>query len=211
MCGGAEEFIPQTQKKNIRIMKTGLLKGVQVLSTPQSRGEQPVRSCSFALSVSLPACVCGSVRTALLTPAARAVSPQNVQKLPAVELEKVFALEQHAMAQAADLRRLIGVGVTEEAQDLFDVLHKTLPCAWSGHTIIVGVVGQNEVIVTPPYTPESASGNDPKSLEHVRKVVRCPGPSPCHSIALAQLRAKREHPFACARLQLTGERTKLAR
>lgn len=121
----------------------------------------------------------------------RAVPPQNVQKLPAVELEKVFALEQHAMAQAADLRRLIGVGVTEEAQDLFDVLHKTLPCAWNGQTIIVGVVGQNEVIVTPPYTPESASGNDPKSLEHVRKVVRCPCPSPCHPLTLSQLRAKR--------------------
>lgn len=94
-----------------------------------------------------------------------------MQKLPAVELDKVFTLEQHAMAQAADLRRLIGKGVTEEAQDLFDVLHKTLPCAWDGQTIIVGVVGQNEVIVTPPYTPESASGNDPKSLQHVRKVV----------------------------------------
>lgn len=37
----AEEFIPQTQKKNIRIMKAALLKDVQVLSTPQSRGEQP--------------------------------------------------------------------------------------------------------------------------------------------------------------------------
>ena len=30
-----------TQKKNIRIMKAGLLKDVQVVSTPQSRGEQP--------------------------------------------------------------------------------------------------------------------------------------------------------------------------
>jgi hypothetical protein len=119
---------------------------------------------------------------ALLTVAAAlACAPQNMQKLPAVELDKVFALEQHAMAQAADLRRLIGKGVTEEAQDLFDVLHKTLPCAWDGQRIIVGVVGQNEVIVTPPYAPESASGNDPKSLEHVRKVVSRLAPSPRHS------------------------------
>eukprot|EP01046_Picozoa_sp_COSAG06_P102668 COSAG06_NODE_48835_length_329_cov_0.891304_1_plen_66_part_01 len=66
------------------------------------------------------------------------------------------------MAQAADLRRLIGKGVSEEAQDLFDALNKTLPCDWNGQTIIVGVVGQNEVIVTPSYTPESASGNDAK-------------------------------------------------
>jgi hypothetical protein len=169
----AEEYIPQTQKKNIRIMKTGLLKDVQVLSTPQSRGEQPpVRPCGFRISRA-----CGADVLAHL--AARACTLQNMQKLPAVELDKVFALEQHAMAQAADLRRLIGIGVTEEAQDLFDVLHKTLPCAWDGQRIIVGVVGQNEVIVTPPYAPESAAGNDPKSLEHVRKVVSrwCPSPS----------------------------------
>lgn len=95
----------------------------------------------------------------------------------------MVALEQHAMAQAADLRRLIGKGVSEEAQDLFDALNKTLPCDWNGQTIIVGVVGQNEVIVTPPYTPESASGNDAKSLAHVRKVVRAP-PATAISIPL---------------------------
>ena len=67
-----------------------------------------------------------------------------------------------------------------------------------GTTVVVGVVGQNEVrtthshfckrslcllclepatglqvIVTPPYTPESATGGDDKSLAHVQKVVRC--------------------------------------
>ena len=86
-------------------------------------------------------------------------------------METVLAAEQPAMAQAADLRRMIGKGVTAEAQDLFDVLAKTLPCDWHGQTIVVGVVGQNEVIVTPPYTPEAAKGNDAKSLAHVRKVL----------------------------------------
>ena len=37
-CGAAEEFIPQTQKKNIRIMKASMIKQVKVLSTPESRG-----------------------------------------------------------------------------------------------------------------------------------------------------------------------------
>ena len=138
------------------------------------------------------------------------------------------------MHEAADGRRLIGKGVTPEAQDLFDALYKTcvhpyfvqlrssssvwlgtkhfhdrcawcamdfcrrLPCEWRGTTVVVGVVGQNEVrtthshfckrslcllclepttglqvIVTPPYTPESATGGDDKSLAHVQKVVRC--------------------------------------
>ena len=86
---------------------------------------------------------------------------------------------------------------------------------------MVGVVGQNEVrtthshfckrslcllcleptglqvIVTPPYTPESATGGDDKSLAHVQKVVRCTAVAPCPSCP----------DFWCR--QLTGELKKL--
>ena len=79
--------------------------------------------------------------------------------------------EQRAMAVAADKRRFINPNASENAQDLFDALAKTLPCDWNGLTIVAGVVGQNEVIVTPPYTPEAAKGNDAQSLAHVRKVL----------------------------------------
>lgn len=136
-CVVLEEFIPQTQKKNIRIMKASMIKQVKVLSTPESRGGVPAAALN----------------------------------LPPVDIDRVMDAEARAMHEAADGRRLIGKGVTPEAQDLFDALYKTLPCEWRGTTVVVGVVGQNEVIVTPPYTPESATGGDDKSLAHVQKVL----------------------------------------
>lgn len=45
-----------------------------------------------------------------------------------------------------------GVGVSKEAQDVFDSLNKTMQCRWQGKTIIVVDAG---VAVEDPYTPES--------------------------------------------------------
>ena len=54
------------------------------------------------------------------------------------------------------------------------ILLRRLPCEWDGTTIVVGVVGQNAVEDTAPYSSASCTGGDEKSLAHVKKVVRAP-------------------------------------
>ncbi|KAL5552950.1 hypothetical protein UlMin_040351, partial [Ulmus minor] len=61
----------------------------------------------------------------------------------------------------------IGVGVTSEAQSIFDALSKTLPVRWDKTTIVV----MNEVRVSSPYLPESVSGGTPVANDRVKKVI----------------------------------------
>eukprot|EP01132_Coremiostelium_polycephalum_P009122 gene9122-11178_t len=61
----------------------------------------------------------------------------------------------------------IGVGVTTEAQEIFNSLSKTLPCEWSGKTIVV----LSDVKITSPYNVENCTGTNIPSLERVRKVL----------------------------------------
>lgn len=62
----------------------------------------------------------------------------------------------------------IGVGVTQEAQDIFDALARTLPCAWDGQDIAV----MDEVRIRAPYAKcEGVPGGDPRAVERVQKVL----------------------------------------
>lgn len=63
----------------------------------------------------------------------------------------------------------MGVGVTKEAQSVFDALSKTLPCAWRGRDIVV----MDAVTVAPPYTPDScaARAGEGGALERIRRVL----------------------------------------
>ena len=104
-------------------------------------------------------------------------SPKNKsditpQLLP-VPLSFMEARESKAVKSAAQALARRGVGVTQDAQDLFDGLNKTLPCTWSGTSILV----LGEISIDAPYTGDSiralsgeSSPNDP-SLQRVRKVV----------------------------------------
>lgn len=59
------------------------------------------------------------------------------QELPVIDLPRSRAREDRAVQVArADVHK-IGVGVTRQAQQLFDALSRTLPCRWDGKKIVV--------------------------------------------------------------------------
>ncbi|KAJ0495344.1 putative Anticodon-binding domain, protein Lsm12 [Helianthus annuus] len=84
-----------------------------------------------------------------------------------LDLHSLQSKEDAAVRQAEiDVER-IGVGVTAEAQSIFDALSKTLPVRWDKTVIVV----MNEVRVSSPYLAESVTGGTPAANERVRKVL----------------------------------------
>ncbi|KAF7809259.1 protein LSM12-like protein [Senna tora] len=84
-----------------------------------------------------------------------------------IDLTALQAREEVALRQAETEAERIGVGVTSEAQSIFDALSKTLPVRWDKTVIVV----MNEVRVGSPYLPESVIGGTPAANERVRKVL----------------------------------------
>jgi predicted metallopeptidase len=64
----------------------------------------------------------------------------------------------------------VGIGVTKEAQSIFDSLSKTMPCIWHGRNITV----MDVVVVEPPYTVEcvSTTSDHKGALDRVKKVLQ---------------------------------------
>lgn len=84
-----------------------------------------------------------------------------------LDLTALQQREDVAVRQAeADAER-IGVGVTSEAQSIFDALSKTLPVRWDKTVIVV----MNEVRVSSPYHSESVVGGTPAANDRVKKVL----------------------------------------
>ncbi|KAJ7525981.1 hypothetical protein O6H91_17G076800 [Diphasiastrum complanatum] len=71
------------------------------------------------------------------------------------------------LRQAESEAERIGEGVTQEAQDIFDALSKTLPVRWEKTSIMV----MNEVCVSDPYLPENVEGGTSAANERVKKVL----------------------------------------
>ena len=59
----------------------------------------------------------------------------------------------------------IGENVTEEAQEIFDALARTLPCRWKNQEIIV----LDEISIPPPYT--TPAGGDELFRERIKNVL----------------------------------------
>lgn len=84
-----------------------------------------------------------------------------------LDLSRLQTREDSAIRQAEIDAERFGIGVTAEAQNIFDALSKTLPVRWDKTVIVV----MNEVRVSSPYLPESVAGGTPPANERVRKVL----------------------------------------
>jgi len=96
----------------------------------------------------------------------RSSSVENLV-LPSVNISKLRSKEEIALRQLREEASRIGVGVTREAQEVFNALSKTLPCHWSKDSIVVF----DEIVISNPYGVDNCSGNDPIVLERVKKVL----------------------------------------
>ena len=101
----------------------------------------------------------------------KSVAPKEkptLEKLPVVDEARNQKREAAAIKAAQASAANIGVGVTQEAQDIFDALARTLPCAWDGQDIAV----MDEVRIRAPYAKcEGVPGGDPRAVERVQKVL----------------------------------------
>ncbi|XP_068636853.1 uncharacterized protein [Aristolochia californica] len=92
--------------------------------------------------------------------------PLDVKKCY-LDLNSIQAREESAVRQAEIEVERIGIGVTPEAQGIFDALSKTLPVRWDRTVIVV----MNEVRVSSPYLSENVTGGTSAANERVKKVL----------------------------------------
>eukprot|EP00727_Mastigamoeba_balamuthi_P011469 m51a1_g6945 hypothetical protein (196) ;mRNA; f:249746-250881 len=88
--------------------------------------------------------------------------------LPAPDIGAACEREAQNVAAAEDQATKIGINVPPEAQELFDMLDKTLRCSWGegGSIVVLG----GDVRIDAPYGIENVHGSD-RAANHVRKVM----------------------------------------
>ncbi|KAK9457390.1 anticodon-binding domain-containing protein [Dipodascopsis uninucleata] len=139
----------KNKKKNYRLLKISFIKDVQVIgkssvTSDTSSGSGTSNNSSSAFAKAVPS----------ISPVSIASANQR--------LNSAIRSANQAIVQE-------GVGVTKEAQELFNALVKTLPCRWADKSIIV----LDEVRIDPPYTSESCKSKNPSSpaLIRIKRVV----------------------------------------
>ncbi|KAJ3054940.1 hypothetical protein HK097_000297 [Rhizophlyctis rosea] len=87
--------------------------------------------------------------------------------------EKLAAREAQAVRAEQEKAAKIGVGVSSEAQQLFDAISKTYPTLWRGKDIVI----MDEVIISAPYTLEdikvvAGKGTDGQLVSRIKKIYQ---------------------------------------
>ena len=103
-------------------------------------------------------------------PAAAMAAAAKSKPLPYVCTKRAEQREAKALQGARKRAEQIGVGVTRQAQAVFDSINKTLPCKWKERDIVV--IG--EVTIAAPYAADNCTvvPGAEKTLEQVLKVLR---------------------------------------
>jgi len=92
----------------------------------------------------------------------------ELRSIRSVDVEKVRAKEAAALAEAHKELERIGVGVTAEAQRIFNALAKTLPCRWENDIITVF----DDLRIASPYRVEDVYGGEQTSASELNRVKR---------------------------------------
>lgn len=88
--------------------------------------------------------------------------------LPHYDIKVLEERERLALKDFQKRQQCIGVGVTKDAQDIFDFIYKTHhDCHWDGKTIVV-----LDVRIEPPYGSENCVGGQDKSHERIQNVLK---------------------------------------
>lgn len=95
-------------------------------------------------------------------------APADADELVLASKEAINKREKKAIEKAIDDARHVNTDVTNQVQNIFNALRKTMPCEWKGADIVVMDL---VTIRGPQYTLESCEGADESSLSRVRKVV----------------------------------------
>ncbi|EME28914.1 Protein LSM12 [Galdieria sulphuraria] len=92
---------------------------------------------------------------------------QLPQQLSPLNLEALKMREEQALQKARkDLART-GVGVSQQAQEIFDALCKTLPCQWEEDSIVIF----ENIKLKKPYRVEDLEGSEIEAVNRVKVVL----------------------------------------
>eukprot|EP00917_Polyrhabdina_sp_WS-2016_P011086 GHVP01024297.1.p1 GENE.GHVP01024297.1~~GHVP01024297.1.p1 ORF type:complete len:143 (+),score=26.18 GHVP01024297.1:139-567(+) len=99
---------------------------------------------------------------------APAMQKEKHSELPAADVEVMRKRDLKSIDEFKKAHSKLGVGVTKEAQDLFNFLSKTHPeCVWDQSSI--NVLG---VAIEKPYGIDNISGGDVKAQNRIREVLK---------------------------------------